>query len=314
MTDPVDHHALRSAVAAFADAPDQSGYVEVLRHCLQGDLLLDLTGSDRPELRESGAVFAEGATLTVGSGAGPDGQPALFAYTRQEEIVRMHPATPDDVQSLVQRSVELLGLVQTGDYAWLYIDPVGPSCAISRADIDFALHGERNDAVKEALETRMTAPDDLAPDDDSATTVTDVDAARRDAVLLALAQGGSLLLAISPDSLPGGAPAGEPVGDRASAAPEGEGASEGAAARPAGGGVNVRTTVSPAGDPVLLAFTSGLEVTARNSTDGFAAVPVSEVIKDALAEPYAGLVINPAGPWIALDADDLRRVAELGPR
>jgi hypothetical protein len=191
---PVDNASLRAAVEAFATNPEQSTYLDVVRGCLQGQLLLDSTGSDRPTVEPDGSYsFPAGATLQFAGGTGPDGKPALFAFTTQQQIARMHPDDPAEVQSLVQPSAGALQLAASERYGWLYIDPAGPTCAISNRDAAFALRGERNDAVKQALE------------------IADPDAARA-AVIAALEQDGPLLLAVDTDSVPAsGVTDGSPV-------------------------------------------------------------------------------------------------------
>lgn len=253
MSGPVDNSTLRAAVVAFGAAPNDSTYIEVLRCCLQGQVLFDTTGSTRPVVAADGtARFEKGAVLRFAGGLGADDQPALFAFTSQAEVLRMHEDAPDDVQTLVQTAPSVLEFLVSQEYAWLYIDPAGPTCAISKADAEHALRGERNDAVKEALQS-----------------------GDRGAVLDALARGDILNLAVEGS---------DPQRTR------------------------VRSTQGPDGSDMLLAFTSGPEVSARNTTDGYAAVAIERVLRDALAAPYSGLVLNPAGPWMALDHDDLTAV------
>lgn len=74
------------------------------------------------------------------------------------------------------------------------------------------------------------------------------------------------------------------------------------------GSTRVRTSVDPNGEPVVLAFTSAVEVLVRSAEDAWSAVPVARLIDDALAPPFGGMVINPGGPWIALRPDDLREI------
>ena len=141
--DPVDHEALRQAVGAFAAEPCQKRALEVLRLCMYGELLLDITGSD--------ASFpAQGSELRIHRGTGPDGKPALFAFTRNHEIARMHPPGTA-YQSLVQPAHGVLELARKQGAAWLYIDPAGPTCALSAAEIEFALRNPHNEALKKAL-------------------------------------------------------------------------------------------------------------------------------------------------------------------
>lgn len=262
---PVDNASLRAAVEAFATKPDQSTYLDVVRGCLQGRLLLDSTGSDRPTVEADGSYsFPAGATLQFAGGTGPDGRPALFAFTSQQQINRMHPDELSSVQALVQPAAGALQLASTQRYGWLYIDPAGPTCAISNRDAAFALREGRNDAVKSALE--ITDP-----------------RVRKVAVLDALAKNGPLLLAVDTDSVPA------------------SGVSDDTA-------ISIRESVDSDGHPVLLAFTSGPEVSARNIADSFATKTAAQIIRDAVQAPYRGLVINPGGPWIGLSVDDLQSV------
>ena len=262
---PVDNVSLRAAVEAFAMRPEQSTYLDVVRGCLQGRLLLDSTGSDRPTVEADGSYsFPAGATLQFAAGAGPDGRPALFTFTSQQQINRMHPHDQSMVQALVQPAAGALQLASTERYGWLYIDPAGPTCAISHRDAAFALRGSRNDAVKEAL----------GIGDPHVSKV---------AVLDALAGNGPLLLAVDTDSVSApGVLNGPPV--------------------------RIRDCVDPDGHRVLLAFTSGPEVSARNIADSFATRPAAEIMHDAIQAPYGGLVINPGGPQMALSADEIRGV------
>jgi hypothetical protein len=264
---PVDNASLRAAVEAFATTPEQPSYLDVVRGCLQGRLLLDSTGSDRPTVEADGSYsFPAGATLQFAGGTGPDGAPALFAFTSQQQINRMHPDDLSSVQALVQPAAGALQLASTERYGWLYIDPAGPTCAISNRDATFALRGERNDAVKAALEI---ADPQLG----------------KAAVLDALAHNGPLLLAVDTDSVPA------------------SGVSNGTPIR-------LRDSVDPDGNPVLLAFTSGPEVSARNIADSFATRSAAEIMLDAIQAPYSGLVINPGGPSMGLSAGELRTVLD----
>lgn len=142
----VDHAALRRAVAEFAAQPGQQRCFEVLRSCMYGELLFDITGSDA----FTGTPFATGSELRIHGGTGPNGGKALFAFTRNEEIARMHPPGTA-TQSLAQPAAGALEFARGQGYAWLYIDPAGPTCALSAAEIDFALRNPNNEALKKAL-------------------------------------------------------------------------------------------------------------------------------------------------------------------
>ena len=249
MADLVDNVTLRAAIAAFADAPSQSSYFEVLRAATQGSLLLDATGSNI-QFTEDGSSIAQGSTIGFHEGKGPDGELALFAFTNQQQAVKIHPKDPDNVQTIGQSAIGTLEFAAS-QYAWLYIDPAGPTCAVKVADITFVLRNAHNDAVKEAL---GTAGDNRA------------------AVLDALGAGGQLLYAVAEND---------------------------------DGSVQVRTSVSPTGAPVYLAFTSAAEIIAREPTAAVASIDLARIVSDALTEPFAGLVINPSGPWIGLDRNDL---------
>ncbi|MFL0181086.1 SseB family protein [Mycobacterium sp. SMC-15] len=143
----VDNAAVRRAVAEFAAAPGQRRYFDVLRACMWGELLFDITGSDA--FSGDGPLRA-GSRLRIGGGTGPDGRPALFAFTRQSEISRLHPPGTN-VQSLVTPATEALELARRQDDPWLYLDPAGPTCALAAAEIDFALRNPRNEPLKTAV-------------------------------------------------------------------------------------------------------------------------------------------------------------------
>jgi len=172
MADLVDNLPLRTAVEAFAANSNQQTYWEVLRNTLQGDLLFDITGSTPPV----DGVLQKGAVLRFHEGTGPDGGRALFAFTRQEEAQKMHPDEP--AATLGQNAASTLDFAKSQGYAWLYIDPAGPTCGLQMTDVDFTLRGERNDAVKAALAT-VGSPDEV-----------------RRAVIDAMSLGGSLLLGV----------------------------------------------------------------------------------------------------------------------
>ena len=77
------------------------------------------------------------------------------------------------------------------------------------------------------------------------------------------------------------------------------------------GGTTVRTTTGPDRNRMSLAFTSELEIAARYDSYKLVERPVEDILTDAIKPPMSGLVINPAGPWIALDAEQVRHSLEL---
>ncbi|MEE3067478.1 MAG: SseB family protein [Actinomycetota bacterium] len=115
----VDNVALRRAVAAFASQPNQRGSLEVLRLCMYGEVLFDITGSDA----FAGEPFAAGSRLQIRGGTGPNGGSALFVFTRNEEISRLYPPGTA-TQSLAQPATGGLELARSQGNAWLYIDPL----------------------------------------------------------------------------------------------------------------------------------------------------------------------------------------------
>jgi hypothetical protein len=251
MAELIDNTLLRSAVAAFAASPAEQTYFDVLRSSMQGDLLLDATGS-AITFADDGSAIAKGSTISFRDGTAPDGGRAMFAFTNQAQVGNHHPDDRESVQTIGQSAISVLEFAVSQGYSWLYIDPAGPTCALEVAHVQFVLRNHHNDAVKTALVRSAGA---------------------REAALDALALGGSLLYAVSEN---------------------------------ADGSVEIATSTSPTGGPVYLAFTSAAEALARDAGAAVANVDLPRVVSDALTEPFTGLVINPAGPWIALDHEDLR--------
>ncbi len=262
--DGIANARVRAAVEAFAEAPSAEGSMDVLRACLQGALLLDITGSEIT-LTEDGSSIAPGSTVQVAYGTGPDGEPAGLAYTSQSELTRAHPEGTA-VQSLVQPATAVLADVQANDHRWLYIDPAGPTCALSRDEIDFALKVPRNDAVREALE------------------IADADPDRRGELVTTLRAEGSLVVAMG--------------GDAPDGVPDGGQADEETEASVLGGEL-------PDGSPGLFVFTSGPEAVASAPQATLAVVTTADVQDMLRAGGFGGLVVNPAGPWAAVPATDL---------
>ena len=252
--DAVDNVSLREAVAGFAAEPGPETYAKVLRELFQGALLMDVTGSDI-RMSPDGGTMEAGSTLRIVGGTGPDGKPAFFAFTRQEEAQKMHP--DEQVVTMGQPSDGMLQMALDQGTMWLYIDADGPTCAISPDHYAPTLATPYNVAVKTALAVADSK-------------------ARREAVIAALGVEGSLLLAVRSDGA---------------------------------GGYQLRTTVGPDGQARLLAFTSQLEMSAVDPDPfEFVSHTVDEVIANALDGSFAGLVLNPAGPWIEISTDELRKV------
>jgi hypothetical protein len=188
---PVDNVTVRRAVGQFAAQPSQRGALDVLRECMYGDLLLDITGSDT----FTADAFAPGSRLQIRTGTGPNGGSALYAFTHNHEIGRLYPPGTR-TQSLVTPAVDALELARQQDNAWLYLDPAGPTCELSAAEIDFALRNPNNSTLKEALARHAAGDTD------------------RTAIAALLRHHGPLLLAAD-DSVGG------PVGIRTTTHPDG---------------------------------------------------------------------------------------------
>jgi hypothetical protein len=189
--EPLDNAIVRRAVVSFAAQPNQANALEVLRSCMFGNLLLDTTGSDAPA-----TGFVEGSRLQIRHGSGPDGKPALFAFTRNEEVARLYPRGTTTT-TMVNPATGVLEFAKSQNVAWLYIDPAGPTCAVSAAEIGFALRNPRNEPLK-------TATVDLA-----------FGRVDRQRVVELLKQDGPLLLGVDDSSQPG------KVGFRNTAMPDG---------------------------------------------------------------------------------------------
>jgi hypothetical protein len=120
----VDNAPLREAMARGA------GSDELFTLLRQGDLLLDITGSSITDTTvDGGPAIAAGSTFAVHEGQAADGSRILLAFTRQEEVTRMHADAPDAVQTLGQPSAGVLEFAVGQGYDWLYIDPQSPATA-----------------------------------------------------------------------------------------------------------------------------------------------------------------------------------------
>jgi hypothetical protein len=77
---------------------------------------------------------------------------------------RDRPAAPagTPTQSLATPAVGALELAREKGHAWLYLNPAGPTCALSGAEIDFALRNPNHAALKEALARHAAGDTDRA--------------------------------------------------------------------------------------------------------------------------------------------------------
>ncbi|WP_375500418.1 SseB family protein [uncultured Jatrophihabitans sp.] len=269
MSEPggVTNPAIRAVLDDFVAAAGDGSSVDVLRWCLQGFLLLDVTGSDMP-ISADGSEIEAGSTVRIATMAGPDGGSALAAFTSTAEIEKVHGDEVDGpVQSLVQPASAVLELALEQDHQWLCLDPGGPSCALSRDELEFALRVPRNDVVRQALD------------------VVNVEPERREVLLDALRAEGVFVLAVDlPEGLDDDGVGGELAEDTPAL---------------------IRTTTLPDDRPALLVFTSGPEAAARAAGDSFVVWTTAEVHQALREGDFAGLVVNPAWPWAAVTNEEL---------
>lgn len=167
------NEAVRAAVAAFAADPNERTSMDVLRSCLHGELLLDITGSD---VTLVGGEPAEVGALEIRGVEAPDGGQALLAFTSAAEITRMHPPGTA-TQAFGQPATAVVEFAYAQEQGWLYLDAGGTTCAMPRTSLELAVDVPRNDAVREAL-------------------------GRPEALLGALQADGVLLLAADPAAMP----------------------------------------------------------------------------------------------------------------
>lgn len=138
----VQNDRVADAVVLFAQSPDQRTMIEVLRACLAGELLLDVSGSD------AGSPVLRGFV-------GANDVPALGVFTSQAELARFVEVQPGAVgapQSLaLPGATALQAALKDTAAGWVYVNPAGPTCALARPDIEFALQGPPNHALREAV-------------------------------------------------------------------------------------------------------------------------------------------------------------------
>lgn len=116
----VDNALLRAALERGAPAEELVALLE------QGDLLFDITGST---ITLDGDTMLAGSRISIHEGEADDGSRILLAFTRQEEVLRLHPDAPDSVQTLGQPAAGALEFARTQGYAWLHLDPASPGSA-----------------------------------------------------------------------------------------------------------------------------------------------------------------------------------------
>lgn len=152
--DGVVHPQVRAAVDRFVDAPDNRAMIEVIRQCMAGSLLLDVTASDLVPGPGGEAVGPE-STLRVQTLGEPDGTRSLAAYTSAAEAQAMfdrHHSEAGKPVLLRESAVKVLKmLAEDPQHDHLVIDPAQRGCRISRPQVEWAMRAPRNDAVKTAM-------------------------------------------------------------------------------------------------------------------------------------------------------------------
>ncbi|PPB49531.1 hypothetical protein C4K88_07520 [Arthrobacter pityocampae] len=138
----VRNDRVADAVVRFAQDPGQRSMIDVLRACLAGELLVDVTGSDP-------------ASPVLRGFVGANDVPAIGVFTDQGELARFlggQAAGSGAPQSLALPGVLALQTVlRDAAVGWVYVNPAGPTCALARPDLEFALQGPPNAALREVV-------------------------------------------------------------------------------------------------------------------------------------------------------------------
>ncbi len=149
-----DNPQVREAVAAFGEETGRRPVLHVLRQALGGRLIVDATGSAAP------APDEQRTNLRLTTITAPDGTRGIAAFTSNAAMARFRrkqaedsgEQLPDRLTGLAQPGVRTLELFQGNeDLQWLIIDPAGPSCALGRKEVAFALAAPSNREVKDLL-------------------------------------------------------------------------------------------------------------------------------------------------------------------
>ena len=73
--------------------------------------------------------------------------------------------------------------------------------------------------------------------------------------------------------------------------------------------IPVMTSDAPGGGTALLCFTDTGEVRRRTGSDSCFGLDFKEVVSLVDRHGYAGIIINPAGPWAGVPAEQLKAIA-----
>jgi hypothetical protein len=135
----LDNRLVADAVTRFSENPGKAAAVNVLRHLIGSEVLLDAT--DNPGRPGISVVEVHGS-------------PSVLAFTSQEKLAEFRASTgrPGAPVSWVQPGEELVKFVDGHrDIAYLYINPAGPACALGRPEIGFAAGSLANVDLKRAV-------------------------------------------------------------------------------------------------------------------------------------------------------------------
>lgn len=77
--------------------------------------------------------------------------------------------------------------------------------------------------------------------------------------------------------------------------------------------ITVLTSINPEGKEVSLVFSDRRSLRARNRSAAWIAMRAKDVLNFALENHYAGVVINPAGPWLELSYEEMQNLLASKP-
>lgn len=199
-----DNPDLQAAVAAFHADPGKPKLLHVLRQALGGRLIIDATGSDMPEPTQ------QSANVRLTTMTAPDGSRGMGVFTsntamaqfRRKQAEARGESPPARLTGLAQPGSAVLELFQRNEQLrWLIIDPGGPSCAVGRKEVDFALAAPSNRRLKDLLATKPSVQELFtalcAPEGHLFLAETEVDGVRGPALLKDNKDGQSILPAFT---------------------------------------------------------------------------------------------------------------------
>ncbi|WP_454048921.1 SseB family protein [Cellulomonas sp. Marseille-Q8402] len=122
----VRNDRVRAGLATWAEQKDGRTFADVLRRCVTGELLLDVTGST---IADPAHGFQSGDTLAITSQTDDTGKRLLVAYTGHDELAR-HRGEPG--ASLVQPAAAVLAQAAR-EHEGIVVDGGAPGAFIAYA-------------------------------------------------------------------------------------------------------------------------------------------------------------------------------------